>query len=67
MIAASAYVLKVSPDRRGILLDDDNSSYFSEEPSIAEPVPRFDHSRRAPIVVLASFADGSITHIADGR
>ena len=30
-------------------------------------MPRFDHSRRAPLIVLACFNDKAITHIADGR
>ena len=41
--------------------------YYRTEYPIAEPVPRFGHSRRAPLVVFASFEDGKVTHIADGR
>jgi hypothetical protein len=67
MIAAAAYVLKVPKDRREILLHPENSRYSLEEPTVAEPVPPFDHSRRAPLIVLACFTEGAITHIADGR
>lgn len=35
--------------------------------SIAEAVPSFNQSRRSPLIVLLSFDDGKITHIADGR
>src|SRR5690606_12624070 len=42
-------------------------SFYSPKPFVSEPVPRFDHSRRAPLAVFASFEDGFITHIADGR
>lgn len=66
MIAA-AYVLKVPTDRREILLGSESSRYSLAEPTIAEPVPLFDHSRRAPLIVLACFVEGAITHIADGR
>jgi hypothetical protein len=36
-------------------------------PALAEPVPRFTHSGRAPLIVFASFKKGYIAHIADGR
>jgi hypothetical protein len=69
MISAAAYILMVPEGRRDILLrdQDDMGFYGDEEPPAGEPVPRFDHSRRAPLVVLACFEDGAITHIADGR
>ena len=66
MITAAAYVLLVPPDRRRILLAPDRS-YFTEEPAIAEPVPRFAHSSRAPLIVFCCFEKNAITHIADGR
>jgi hypothetical protein len=68
-IVAAGYVLKVSPVRRGVLLQEAESggSFYRSTPFIAEPVSTFDHSRRAPLVVFASFEDGKITHIADGR
>lgn len=59
-IAAGGYVLNVPPDRRVLL-----GHYHG--PLVAEPVPNFEHSRRAPLVVFASFEDRHITHIADGR
>jgi hypothetical protein len=64
MVRASAYILILPEDRREILLDraDDFPSATA-----AEPVPRFQHSKRAPLVVLASFEDDKITHVADGR
>jgi hypothetical protein len=63
MIAAAGYVLHVPESRREILLD------ASEDPdrAIGEPVPFFDHSRRAPLIVLAIFADDAITHVATGK
>jgi hypothetical protein len=69
MISAAAYVLKVPEGRRKILLDDHWSGgrFYSEEPVVGEPVAQFDHSRRAPLIVFASFEDDAITHIADGR
>jgi hypothetical protein len=62
MMSAAAYVLNIPKERREFLL-----FATSEIPNIAEPVPRFDHSRRAPLIVLACFNDKAITHIADGR
>lgn len=67
MIAAAAYVLKVPKDRREILLDPESGPYSRDDSAIAQPVPQFDHSRRAPLIVFACFAEGAITHIADGR
>jgi hypothetical protein len=67
MIAPAAYVLRVPQDRREILLDEERGYYSSGVLSVAEPVPRFDHSRRAPLIVLCCFEKGAITHIADGR
>jgi hypothetical protein len=67
MIAAAAYVLKVPKDRREILLETEYSRYSGDGFTVAQPVPQFDHSRRAPLIVFASFAEGAITHIADGR
>ena len=68
-ISAAGYVLNVPPNRREILLNEaeDGGSFFRSTPIIAEPVPRFGHSRRAPLVVFASFEDGKITHLADGK
>jgi hypothetical protein len=68
MISAAAYVLRVPENRRRILLEEEGPGRFSDEEIPAgEPVPRFDHSRRAPLVVFACFDDNAITHIADGR
>ena len=68
-VVAAGYVLKVPPDRRGLLLDEaeHGGSSYRSAPFIAEPVSNFEHSRRAPLVVFASFEDGKITHIADGK
>jgi hypothetical protein len=78
MISAAAYVLKVPEGRREILLP--GSAFHSAEEyaaiwhefwtageSVAEPVPVFDHSRRAPLIVLGSFDEGMLTHVGDGR
>ena len=67
MISAGGYVLKVPNHRKKILLNPDHGRFSSESLKVAEPVPRFDHSRRAPLIVFASFSEGAITHIADGR
>jgi len=68
MISAAAYLLRVPENRRQILLQEEGPGRFSDEEIPAgEPVPRFDHSRRAPLVVFACFATNAITHIADGR
>lgn len=69
MVAAGGYILQVPKDRRKLLLDEaeHGGSFYSPRPFVSEPVPRFDHSSRAPLAVFASFDDGFITHIADGR
>src|SRR5215471_8445940 len=67
MTTASGYVLRVPIDWREILLNRGRPYYFSSEPSVAEPVPRFDHSSRAPLIVFRCFEEDAITHIADGR
>jgi hypothetical protein len=63
--AAGLYILKVKPDRRDALLSVEDSLYGPATPS--EPVPRFDHSKSAALIVLASFENGCITHMGDGR
>ena len=68
MITAAAYILRVPRDRRQLLL----GSYaepppFTAEPTVTEPVPRFNHSKRAPLIVFCCFENSAITHIADGR
>ena len=69
MVAAGGYILQVPKHRRELLLDEmeHGESFYRTKPYVAEPVPTFDHSRRAPLAVFASFEDGAITHIADGR
>ena len=68
-IKAAGYVLHVPPDRRELLLEEaeHGGSYYRSAPSVAEPVATFQHSRRAPLVVFASFEDGKVTHIANGK
>lgn len=68
-VVAAGYVLKVPSDRRELLLNEaeNGGSFYRSSPLVAEPVPIFAHSRRAPLVVFASFEDGKITHIADGK
>ena len=69
MVSAGGYILQVPEHRRELLLDEaaHGGSFFRTKPYISEPVPAFDHSRRAPLAVFACFEDGLITHIADGR
>lgn len=68
-VMAAGYVLKVPSERREVLLNESENggSFYRSTPFVAEPVPNFDHSRRAPLVVFASFEDGKISHIADGK
>ena len=68
-IEAAGYVLVVPPERRELLLEEaeHGGSYYRSAPSVAEPVLRFQHSRRASLIVFASFEDGKVTHIADGK
>jgi hypothetical protein len=68
-VAAAGYVLNVPSNRREVLLNEVESggSFYWSVPFVAEPVPNFEHSRRAPLVVFASFEDGKIIHIADGK
>lgn len=68
-IKAGGYILRVPDHRRELLLEEaeHGGSFYRSTPSVSEPVPVFDHSPRAPLAVFASFEDGLITHIADGR
>lgn len=65
MATAAAYILNVRPDRRDVLLNAEPGWFGG--PRASEPVPAFAHSRRAPLVVLASFEDGLLTHVGDAR
>src|SRR5690348_7766326 len=65
MVSASVYVLKVPTNRREILLTAEKGYYGRS--TVTEPVQSFNHSRRAPLAVLASFSDGQLTHIAAAR
>ena len=69
MVAAGGYILQVPEHRRELLLDEaeHGESFYRTKPYVSEPVAAFEHSRRAPLAVFASFEDGHITHIADGR
>ncbi|MFN9800161.1 MAG: hypothetical protein ACK54P_09105 [Bacteroidota bacterium] len=66
MKTAAAYILKVPESRREILLEQVSGGYYSDAPSVAEPVARFNHSKRAPLIVFACFEDDAITHLAQG-
>ena len=68
-VKAGGYILRVPDDRRELLLEEaeHGESFYRSTPFVSEPVPVFGHSRRAPLAVFASFEDGLITHIADGR
>ena len=69
MVTAGGYILQVPKHRRLLLLDEyeHGEPFYSAKPYVAEPVPVFDHSRRAPLVVFLTFEDGFITHVADGK
>lgn len=66
-MTASAYIFNVPQDRRDTLLYSAEENKAGSHVPVAEPVPRFQHSKRSPLVVFASFQDGKVTHIADGR
>jgi hypothetical protein len=68
-VVAAGYVLNVPLQRRELLLNEaeNGGSFYQSAPFLAEPVPNFEQSRRAPLVVFASFEEGKITHIADGK
>ncbi|WP_213290981.1 hypothetical protein [Bradyrhizobium sp. sGM-13] len=61
----SAYILKVPEERREILLASERTWRGGWDAT--EPVEWFGYSRQAPLIVLASFQDGFLTHVADGR
>lgn len=65
-VKAAGYILLAPNQRRAALLEA-AAEFESREIPVAEPVNRFAHSPRAPLVVLASFIDGHITHLLDGR
>lgn len=67
MSKASLYIFRAPTQRRKYLLDhaDDGPNFNGY--GIGEPVPKFAHSRNAPLIVLASFDDDSLTHVATGR
>lgn len=62
MIRASGYVLIVPPERALTLLE-----HAAPGLAVGEPVPVFPGANRAPLLIIASFSPGFITHIADGR
>lgn len=65
MVTGSAYILRVRRERREKLLLSEKGLFGGAQ--AAEPVPTFNHSRRAPLVVLAAFDDGYITHVGNAR
>lgn len=65
MSLVSAYILKVPEERREILLTSERR--WRDDWDAVQPVARFEYSRQAPLIVLASFEDGFLTHVADGR
>ena len=66
-MAASGYILNVPSDRRSTLISAAQETADRGYGTVAEPVARFQHSKRFPLVVFASFEPFSITHIANGR
>jgi len=68
-VLAAGYILRVPAERRELLLDEaeNGDSFGHAGPIVREPVPLFNHSRRAPLIVFASFEDGKITHLGDGK
>ena len=68
-ISASGYILLVPRNRRKVLLEEaeHGDSPYHSGPFVAEPVPSFRHSNRAPLVIFASFETNHITHVAEGK
>lgn len=68
-ISAAGYVLLVPRNRRSVLLHEAEHgvSPYHFTPFVAEPVLSFRHSKRAPLVVFASFKTNHITHVAEGK
>lgn len=64
---AAKYILRVAPDRRDVLLKAAQEPDSWVQQRTAEPVHAFSHSKNSPLVVLASFDAGAITHLAEGR
>ncbi|RUM02044.1 hypothetical protein [Rhizobium anhuiense] len=64
---AGGYILHVAPDRRDVLLKAAQEPDSWGQQRAAEPVDKFSHSKNSPLVVLASFDAGAITHLAEGR
>src|SRR5437879_5383490 len=62
MATAAGYALILPTPRRGTFREQ-----IDEWDHFAEPVPDFEHSRRAPLVCFVSVSDGVITHIARGK
>lgn len=67
MVEASGYILRVREERRKILLESVNTGGWFGATTPSEPVPSFEHSRRAPLLVFASFSSTAITHLARGK
>lgn len=61
-IQAAGCILNVPSDRREELLSEYEKRHY-----IGEPVPKFDHNPKAPLIIFLSFEDKKITHIADGN
>ncbi len=59
--SADGYVLRIAANRREVLQESIKQGY-----GISEAVPKFEHSRSAPVLVLLSFVDDKLTHVADG-
>jgi len=68
MAKVGGYILAVPKARAEILLDpSETGALYFGSPYVSEPVPKFNHSRRSPLIVFASLQAGSITHLADGK
>jgi hypothetical protein len=67
MSTASAYIISIPADRREIILDRADQNHYFPSGSAAEPVPKFAHSKNRALVVFASFEEGKLTHVANGR
>jgi hypothetical protein len=67
MPRSSLYIFKPPQHRRQYLLDHADGGPDFDGYGIGEPVQRFAHSPNAPLLVLASFEDNMLTHIAAGR
>lgn len=66
MSSAAGYLLILDESRQEAFQECLSDVTYSPEPTFAEPVAEFHHSRNLPLVCFLSLEDGKITHLGDG-